>query len=134
MLIKNRGKFIEYFEKLLIETGAREICKRCNEGEFLDSYNSKGCCNGCEYLGINGCTNKNIRCVLASCNIIKDYVPSINWYLEYIQSRLYIYVYDGRRDPAHIEFPIEIPIFNPKINWEKKFREISGSIHSLNRY
>ena len=134
MLIKNRGEFIEYFEKLLIETGAREICKRCNEGEFLDSYNNKGCCTGCKYLSVNGCTNKNIRCVLASCNIIKDFIPSINWYLGYIQCYLDIYVYEDRSDPASINFPIEIPSFNQEIDWKDRFTEFSSSIRYRNRY
>ena len=133
MILNNRTEFINYFDNLLIENGVRDICKRCNEGEFFDENGLKGCCTDCEYLGKNGCVNPNIRCILASCRIIEDLKPDINWYLGYIQSKLNVYVYWSRRD-GRIKFPVTIPKFNSKIRWKERFFRISKSSTFSNRY
>ena len=132
MLIQNRTEFIKYFDSLLIENGIRDICKRCNEGKFLDIDNRVGCCSDCEHLSKNGCTNKNTSCVLASCSIIEKLHPNINYYLELIQFLAHAWVY--QREDADIPFPFKIPKFDSEIDWKERFTEITGFGSSTNRY
>lgn len=122
MIIKDREEFIKYFDDLLIENGIREICERCNNGEFRDSYNRKGCCMNCEYLGEDGCLNRNTSCLIASCSIIRKLNSPFHYYLSVIELNPKFKI-NHRRD-AGIEFPIRIPKFPSHVNWMKRYNRV----------
>lgn len=121
MLLNNRTEFIKYFDNLLIENGIREICRKCNEGEFQDSDDCYGCCSSCKYLGTNGCLKPNTSCLMWLCPLIKKMNPSIFIYFSFVQldSR---YSYNHRKD-ADIKFPIEIHKFDSSIDWKKMYND-----------
>lgn len=119
MQINNREEFIKYFDELLIENGIREICKHCNNGEFIDSFHRVGCCFDCEQLGKDGCLHRNTSCVIASCPIIRNFNSRFHYYLEVIRLNRKFKI--KSREDADIRFPLIIPKFNSSINWMKKY-------------
>lgn len=119
MLIKNRTEFIKYFDNLLIENGIRDICKRCNDGEFHDLKHSVGCCSNCEYLKEDGCSNQNTSCLIWICDLIKKLNQNIYYYFKLFEfNPKYRMHY---RSDADIDFPIEILEFDSLIDWKEKY-------------
>lgn len=122
MIINDRIEFIRYFNKLLIENGIREVCRKCNEGEFIDSFHRIGCCFDCENLGKKGCLYQNTSCIIASCPIIRNFNSKFHYYLEVIRLNSKFKI--KSREDADIKFPIRIPKFDSSINWVGKYSKM----------
>ena len=62
--------FCDLIDKILIESGIREVCIKCATG--VEPYEERwfeppGCCDGCKHLTNTGCSIKSLSCKLWLC-------------------------------------------------------------------
>ncbi len=82
-MIHNEKELIKHCVSLMEKYNTFEMCKECG-GDCCKKYKPKGC----RFMSEDGCTHRNMFCIVHACNKWKLRFPELAEYFDYLKEHL----------------------------------------------